>query len=229
MNPSLFFAFQLWELACQRWRPTRRPTSQLNALIPTVGAGLPAMAAYPPTNSHLNALIPTVGAGLLAKAASQSTNPQLNTLGQIVGAGLPAMAAYKTITLPLNALIPTVGAGLLAKAASQSTNPQLNTLGQIVGAGLPAMAAYKTITLPTECNHSNCGSGLARESGLPDKIKTTEQTPHINIPPQSRLKYTNRYAITATTPCAVTYAYARIRRLTRLWVGLYRFPVTENQ
>ncbi|WP_218186297.1 hypothetical protein, partial [Pseudomonas sp. W15Feb9B] len=70
---------------------------------------------------------------------------------------------------------------------------------------------------------------LARESGLPDNIKTTEQTPHINITPQPRLKYTNRYAIPATTPCAVTYAYARIRRLTRLWGGLYRFPVTENQ
>lgn len=43
-----------------------------------------------------------------------------------------------------------------------------------------------------------------------------------------RLKYTSRYAITATTPCAVTYAYARIRRLTRLWSGLYRLPVTET-
>jgi hypothetical protein len=30
----------------------------------------------------------------------------------------------------------------------------------------------------------------------------------------------NRYAITATTPCAVTYAYARIRRPTRLCDGL---------
>ena len=102
------------------------------------------------------------------------------------------------------------------------------------GSWLPARTAYKPTNLPPECTHSNCGSGgatirLARESGIPDKIKTTEQTPQINITPQPRLKYTNRYAIPATTPCAVTYAYARIRRLTRLWGGLYRFPVTENQ
>ncbi len=81
---------------------------------------------------------------------------------------------------------------------------------------------------PTECKHSNCGSEPARESGLPDKIKTTEQTPHINITAQPRLKYTNRYAIPATTPCAVTYAYARIRRLTRLCVGLIVSLSLEN-
>ncbi|MCP2227204.1 hypothetical protein OKW12_002622 [Pseudomonas silensiensis] len=37
------------------------------------------------------------------------------------------------------------------------------------------------------------------------------------------------YVPTATTPCVIAYAYARIRRLVRLWGGLYRFPVTEKQ
>ena len=146
-----------------------------------------------------------------------------------VGAGLPAMTPLQPTNPQMNTPNTTVRASLLAKAAHQPTNPKLNALSQIVGAGLPAMAACQPTNLPPECTHSNCGSGLARESGLPDKIKTTEQTPHINITPQPRLKYTNRYAIPATTPCAVTYAYARIRRLTRLWAGLYRFPVTENQ
>ena len=137
-----------------------------------------------------------MGASLLAKAASQPTNPHLN------------------------AHTPTVGAGLPTMAASQPTNPQLNALSQMVGAGLPAMAASQPTNLPPECTHSNCGSEPARESGLSDKNKTTEQTPQINIIPQPRLKYTNRYAIMATTPCAVTYGYARIRRLTRLCVEL---------
>jgi len=40
---------QLWELACQRWRPTSLPIS--NCLPQsTVGAGLLAKAAYQPTN-----------------------------------------------------------------------------------------------------------------------------------------------------------------------------------
>ncbi|MBS7714756.1 hypothetical protein KIN09_11165, partial [Vibrio cholerae] len=40
---------------------------------PTVGAGLPAMAAYQQTLLYLTPHNPTVGAGLLAKAAWQST------------------------------------------------------------------------------------------------------------------------------------------------------------
>ena len=155
-------------------------------------------------------------------------------LPEPVRTGLPAMTASKSTNPQRNTPDPIVGASLLAKTAYQPTNLQLNTHGQIVGAGLPAMAACQPTNLPPECTHSNCGSELARESGLPDDIKTTGAIPvlhthTINASLQSRLKYTNRYAIQATTPCAVTYAYARIRRLTRLWAGLYRFPVTENQ
>ncbi|KAB0516195.1 hypothetical protein F7R05_02875 [Pseudomonas koreensis] len=37
-------SIQLWELACQRWRPDSRPSLQLNTLNPTVGASLLAKA-----------------------------------------------------------------------------------------------------------------------------------------------------------------------------------------
>jgi len=47
----------------------------------------------------------------------------------------------------------------------------------------------------------------------------------------SRLTFkdTQCYVPRPTTPCVITYAYARIRRLVRLWGELYRFPVTEKQ
>ena len=60
------------------------------------------------------------------------------------------------------------------------------------------------------------------ESGLPEHSKGTVKHPafwRINVILQARLKYTNRYAIRATTPCVVAYAYARIRRLTQLGEG----------
>jgi hypothetical protein len=37
------------------------------------------------------------------------------------------------------------------------------------------------------------------------------------------------YFLKATRPCAVAYAYARIRRLVRLAPGLYRFRATAHQ
>jgi len=40
---------QLWELACLRWRPASRRLSPRHPNDPTVGAGLPAMAACQPT------------------------------------------------------------------------------------------------------------------------------------------------------------------------------------
>ncbi|MGJ7518422.1 hypothetical protein ACSFE6_29295, partial [Pseudomonas baetica] len=36
------------------------------------------------------------------------------------------------------------------------------------------------------------------------------------------------YFLKATAPCVVAYGYARIRRLVRLGVGFYRWPVAEN-
>ncbi len=60
------------------------------------------------------------------------------------------------------------------------------------------------------------------ESGLPEHSEGTVKHPafwRINVILQARLKYTNRYAIRATTPCVVAYAYARIRRLTRFGKG----------
>ncbi|ANI54289.1 hypothetical protein PDR5_25590 [Pseudomonas sp. DR 5-09] len=42
-------------------------------------------------------------------------------------------------------------------------------------------------------------------------------------------KDTQRYFLKATTPCVITYDYARIRRLVRLGRGFYRFRVTEKQ
>jgi hypothetical protein len=38
------------------------------------------------------------------------------------------------------------------------------------------------------------------------------------------LKDTSRYLLEATTPCAVAYDYARIRRLVRLGFGFLSFP-----
>jgi len=43
------------------------------------------------------------------------------------------------------------------------------------------------------------------------------------------LKDMSRYRLEATTPCAIAYDYARIRRLVRLGFGFYRFRVTEKQ
>jgi hypothetical protein len=43
------------------------------------------------------------------------------------------------------------------------------------------------------------------------------------------LKDTPRYRLKATTPCAIAYDYARIRRLVRLGFGFYRSCVTEKQ
>jgi len=42
-------------------------------------------------------------------------------------------------------------------------------------------------------------------------------------------KDTRRYVLKATTPCVITYAYARIRRLVRFAPGLYRLPATAHQ
>ena len=143
--------------------------------------------------------------------------------GLIAGADWPGSCLKRTnrkgrVMTPslFFALNPTVGAGLPAMTAYQPTNLPPECTRSNGGSWLASDDGLQADQPPTECTHSNCGSELARESGLPDNIKTTEQTPHINLTPQPRLKYTNRYAIPATTPCAVTYAYARIRRLTRL-------------
>ncbi|CAI8726229.1 hypothetical protein EMIT0P260_120099 [Pseudomonas sp. IT-P260] len=64
-----------------------------------------------------------------------------------------------------------------ARACWQWRSPQLSVLNPTVGAGLPAMTAHKPTNLSTECTQSNCGSEPARESGLPDDIKTTGAIP----------------------------------------------------
>ncbi|MBR7213210.1 hypothetical protein E1K68_10545 [Pseudomonas sp. B2021] len=56
------------------WRGARQPTLIYQTpRNPTVGAGLPAMAACQPTLLYLTPYDPIVGAGLLAKAACQPT------------------------------------------------------------------------------------------------------------------------------------------------------------
>lgn len=60
----------------------------------------------------------------------------------------------------------------------------------------------------------------------PVQHKTIRESAPFNTP---RLKDTPCYCTHPTTPCAVAYACARIRRLTRLWGGRYRWLVTEKQ
>ncbi|VVO03379.1 hypothetical protein PS710_02849 [Pseudomonas fluorescens] len=51
----------------------------------------------------------------------------------------------------------------------------------------------------------------------------------LNILWQRVFKRPVGYFAQATTPCAIAYGYARIRRLVRLGSGLYRLPVAEKQ
>ncbi|MNL11566.1 hypothetical protein D3C87_1324060 [compost metagenome] len=125
--------FQLWEPACWRWRPSIQPISP-HAPIPTVGAGLLAMASEHPTNlstcTHSNCGSRLAGDGV--RASNQSLHMHPFQLWE------PACWRWRPSIQPISphAPIPTVGAGLLAMASEHPTN--LST-----------------------CTHSNCGSRLA--------------------------------------------------------------------
>jgi len=104
----------LWELACQRRRPDSQPIT-CRCTRPTVGAGLPAIAACQPTNHPQ--MHPTYCGSWLASEGGLPANPSpaavLNLLWELacqrrrpdsrpitcrctrptVGASLPAMAA----------------------------------------------------------------------------------------------------------------------------------------
>ncbi len=219
MNPSLFFV-----QACWQWR-----SPQLNVLNPTVGAGLPAITAYKPTNLSTECTHSNCGSELARESGLTVDQSLTECTRSNGGSWLASDGGLPADQPPTECTQSNCGSGLARESGLTVDQSPTEYTRSNCGSWLASDGGLQDDHPPTECTHSNCGSELARESGLPDNIKTTEQTPHINITPQPRLKYTNRYAITATTPCAVTYAYARIRRLTRLWVGLYRFPVTAKQ
>ena len=191
------------------------------------------MAAYPPTNLPPECTQSNCGSGLARESGLTADQSPTECTRQIVGAGLPAMAAYPPTNLPPECTQSNCGSEPARESGLTADQSPTECTRSNGGSWLPARTAYKPTTSHLNAHIPTVGASLLAKAACQTPSKLQEQsrfsTHTINAPLQSRLKYTNRYAITATTPCAVTYGYARIRRLTRLWVGLYRFPVTENQ
>jgi hypothetical protein len=103
--------------------------------------------------------------------------------------------------------------------------------GNFLGRYLPVMSTKRAGQVRYKLRVKSNANGWASMSNHPAKKRAKKFSAFDAHKHESRFAFkdTRCYVLSATTPCVVTYACARIRWLVRLWGGLYRFPVTEKQ